>query len=81
MFGPVLLNEDDWVWRLGPCRFQFWACRLIGPLTYRMGSIGVWAKAHGTHNAPLFPAGEVVLPWSGKENTWDKFDVGIGGKR
>ena len=21
----------------------------------------VWAKAHGTHNAPLFPTGEVVL--------------------
>ena len=56
MFGPVLLNKDDWVRRLGPFRFQFWACMLIGPLTYRMRSVGVcwsdgvWARAHGTHS-------------------------------
>ena len=47
---------------------------LPGPVDWR-----VWAKAHGTHNAPLFPAGEVVLPRSGKENTWDLLHVGIGG--
>ena len=41
-------------------------------------SVGVWAKAHGTHNAPLFPAGEVVLPWPGKENIWDLLGMGIG---
>ena len=23
---------------------------------------GCWAKSHGTHNAPLFPAGEFSLP-------------------
>ena len=40
-----------------------------------------WAKAHGTHTAPLFPAGEDVLPRSGKENIWDMFDAGIGEKR
>ena len=39
----------------------------------------VWAKAHGTHNAPLFPTGKVILPWLGKENVWDLPDVGISG--
>ena len=69
---------------MGPCWFQFWACRLIGPLNYRMIFAGiywfarVWAKAHGTPNAPIFPAEEVVLPWSGKENIWDLFGMGIG---
>ena len=47
----------------------------------RPGPVGwrVWAKAHGTHNAPLFPVGDVVLPRSVKENIWDLLDVGIGG--
>ena len=40
-----LVNEDDWVRRLGLCGFQFWACRLTRPV-----GRGVWAKAHGTHN-------------------------------
>ena len=45
-----------------------------------MGSAGwrIWAKAHGTHNAPLFPAGEVILRRPGKENIWDLLGVGIG---
>ena len=34
---------------------------LPGPVSWR-----VWVKAHGTHNAPLFSAREVVL--SGREN-------------
>ena len=61
---------------------------MTGPVGRR-----VWVKVHGTHNAPLFSAREVVLPdrekrifricwmWGleGKENIWDLFDVGIGG--
>ena len=27
-----LVNEDDWVHKLGLCGFQFWACRLTGPV-------------------------------------------------
>ena len=38
----------------------------------------IWAKAHGTHNAPLFPVGEVVLCRPKKENIWDFLGVGIG---
>ena len=34
---------------------------LSGPVRWR-----VWAKAHGTHNAPIFLAGEIVSPRSGK---------------
>ena len=83
-----LVNENDWVCRLGLCGFQFWARRLTRPVGW-----WVWAKAHGTHNAPLFLVGEVILPsqekrifgtclmWglAGRENIWDLFDVGIGG--
>ena len=83
-----LVTEGDWARRLGLCGFQFWACRLTRPIVWR-----VWAKAHGTYNAPFFPTGEVVLPsqkkrifgtclmWGldKKENIWDLFDVGIGG--
>ena len=83
-----LVNEDDWARRLGLYGFQFWARRLTRPVGWR-----VWAKAHGTHNAPLFSAEEVVLlGWEKrifgtclmwgleeKENIWDLFDVGIGG--
>ena len=43
-----------------------------------MGSTGVWAKAHGTHNAHFFPAGEVVLPWPRKKNIWDLLGMRIG---
>ena len=35
-----LVNEDDWVQRLGPRRFQLWAYRLIGPLSCGMESVG-----------------------------------------
>ena len=52
-----LVNEDDWVCRLGLFGFQFWARRLTGPVGWK-----VWAKAHGTHNAPFFLAREVILP-------------------
>ena len=51
MFGPVLLNKDDWVRRLGPFRFQFWACMLIGPLTYKMRSVGLL----GSGPEPMVP--------------------------
>ena len=30
---------------------------LIRPSTWRC-----WVKTHGTHNAPIFPSGEFVLP-------------------
>ena len=73
---------------MGLCGFQFWTRRLTGPVGWR-----VWVKAHGTHNAPLFLAGEVVLlgrekrifgtclKWglARKENIWDLFYVGISG--
>ena len=55
-----LVNEGDWTRRLGHYTVGF---SLLGPVGWR-----VWAKAHGTHNARLFPAGEVILPWPGKEN-------------
>ena len=35
-----------------------------------------WASAHGTHNAPLFPAGEGSYPWREKENVFDKPSMG-----
>ena len=47
---------------------------LQGPVGWR-----VWAKAHGTHNAPFFMAGKVILPWPRKENVWDLPNVGISG--
>ena len=55
-----LVNEDDWACRLGHYPVGF---SLAGPVSWR-----VWAKAHGTHNAPFFPAGEAILPRSEKEN-------------
>ena len=39
----------------------------------------VWAKAHGTHNAPLFPTGEGSLPRLEKENVCDWLSVGNSG--
>ena len=42
-----------------------------GPSEY-----GCWAKSHGTHNAPLFPAGEISLPWLEKYRILDLLVVG-----
>ena len=36
-------------------------------------------KSHGTHNAPLFPAGEVNLPLLEKYSVFDLFVVGNEG--
>ena len=66
-----LVNEGDWARRLGHYTMGF---SLPGPIGWR-----VWAKAYGTHNAPLFSARVVVLPWLGKENIWDLPDMGISG--
>ena len=38
-----------------------------------MGILGL--KSHGTHNAPLFPAGEVDLPLLEKYRVFDLFFV------
>ena len=48
----------------------------------RPGPVGWsgWAKAHGTHNAPLFPAGEVSRPRLEKENMFDWPSVGNSGR-
>ena len=40
---------------------------------------GFWAKIHGTHNAPLFPTGELDLPRLEKYRVFDLFVVGNGG--
>ena len=66
-----LVNEDNWARRLGHYTVGFSLSRPVGWM--------VWAKAHGTHNAPLFPVDEVILPRSGKENVWDLPDMGISG--
>ena len=48
----------------------------------RPGSIGrsSWAQAHGTHNAPLFPAGECNRPQLEKENVFDWPSMGNSGQ-
>ena len=38
-----------------------------------------WAKSHGTHNAPLFSAGEFKLPRLAKYHVFDLFVIGKGG--
>ena len=38
-----------------------------------------WAKIHGTHNAPVFPAGEFDLPWLEKYCVFYLVVVGNGG--
>ena len=45
-----------------------------GPVGWR-----VWAKAHSTHNALIFPAGEGSLPRLEKENICDWLSVGNSG--
>ena len=39
---------------------------------------GCWAKSHGTHNAPLFSAGEISLPRLEKYRIFDLLVVGNG---
>ena len=58
-----LVNERNWARRLG-----YYTVGFSHP-----GHVGkkVWAKAHGTHNAPLFQAGQGSLPRLKKENTCD----------
>ena len=50
----LLVNENDWAFRLGhhPVVFS------------QPGSVGrsSWAQAHGTHNAPFFLLGRTVVP-------------------
>ena len=65
------VNEDDWTRRLGHYNLGF---SLPGLVDWR-----VWAKSHGTHNAPIFPTREVILPRPEKENVWDLPEVGIKG--
>ena len=54
-----LVNKGNWARRLG-----YYTVGFSHP-----GTVGrrVWAKAHGTHNAPLFSAGEGSLPRLEKE--------------
>ena len=66
-----LVNEDNLARRLGHYTMGFSHPRLV--------SRRVWAKAHGTHNAPLFPAGEGSLPRLEKENVCDGLSVGNNG--
>ena len=65
------VNEDNWACRLGHYTVGF---SHPGPVGWR-----VWAKAHGTHNAPLFPVREGSLRRLGKENVYDWFSVGNSG--
>ena len=55
-----------------------WVCPvsfdLSGPFEYEC-----WAKSHGTHNAPIFPAGEISLPRLEKYRILDLLVVGNGG--
>ena len=46
---------------------------------FRPSEYGCWAKSHGTHNAPLFPAGEISLPRLEKYRILDLLVVGNGG--
>ena len=63
-----LVNEDDWARRLS---YYIVGFSQPGPIGWRG-----WAKAHGTHNAPIFPAREGSLPWLKKENVCDWLSVG-----
>ena len=66
-----LVYEEDWTRRLGHYTMGF---SQPGPVGWR-----VWAKVHGTHNAPLFPVGEGNLPRLEKENAVDWLNVGNSG--
>ena len=41
--------------------------------------LGCWAKSHGTHNAPFFPAREISHPRLEKYRVLDLLVVGNGG--
>ena len=58
-----LVNEGNWARRLGHYTVGFSHPGLVGRR--------VRAKAHGTHNASLFPAEEGSLPQLEKENVCD----------
>ena len=47
---------------------------LSGPFKW-----GCWAKSHGTHNAPLFPVGKIILPRLEKYRILDMLVVRNGG--
>ena len=66
-----LVNEDDWARKLGHYTVGF---SQPGPVGWR-----VWAKAHGTHNAPLLHAREGSLPRLEQENVGDWRSVGNNG--
>ena len=66
-----LVNEDNWARRLGHYTVGF---SHLGPVGWR-----VWAKAHGTHNAPIFSASEGSLSRLEKENFCDWLSVGNNG--
>ena len=46
--------------------YDFGVCRDLLAMGLLVGGLGCGPKAHGTHNTPLFPAGE-FLPRPGKE--------------
>ena len=66
-----LVNKGNWARRLGYYTVGF---SHLGPVGRR-----VWAKAHGTHNAPIFLIGEGSLPRLEKENVCDWLSVGNSG--
>ena len=66
-----LVNEGNWARRLGYCIVGFSHPGLVGRR--------VWAKAHGTHNAPLFSTREGSLPRVEKELVCDWLNVGNSG--
>ena len=56
---------------------------ILGPLVgFDLSGLYEWgcrAKSHGTHNAPIFPAGEFSLHRLEKYRVFDLFVVGNGG--
>ena len=63
-----LIKENGWARRLGhhPVVLSW----------LRPTSRSSWAQAHGTHNAPLFPAGEGGYPRREKETVFDQPSMG-----
>ena len=51
----------------------------VGFDSSRPSKWGCWAKSHGTHNAPFFPARECNLPQLEKYRILDLLVVGNGG--
>ena len=56
---------------------------ILGPSVgfdpYGPSEWGCWAKSHGTHNAPIFPAREFSLPWLEKYRIFDMLVAGNEG--